>query len=250
MQLLQIQTQLRFDDDMLINEDAVLNTEGCDNFLVQQGVNFLPWIGKKYEQGFCDRRLLVLGESHYDEWGGEKHLLGKSFTRECVEKVINRNDCSGFWKYLEQALLDEVRSDGWCRSGGMPLWGKVAFYNFVQEAVSGGARKIPGRSAFQKSHAPFRIVLERLRPERVIVCGKRLWSNIENRDENNYCHNDVQAYRLRDKTKVWCLATVHPSSGSYSWKRVHRLIMRFLDQPESVAALKSDKIESEIDQAL
>ncbi len=220
-----------------INDGAILDIEDCDKFLVQQGVQFLPWIGEKYKQGFCSRRFLVLGESHYDEWEGQKHCLDHSFTRECVDKVVRREDCSSFWKYIEQALVNEARSVGWCPSGGMPLWEKLAFYNFVQEPLPGGPRGvIPQRGLFQKSHAPFRIVLEQLRPDRVIVCGKRLWRNMEDRDDND-CHDNVQAYRLRDGSQVWCLATAHPSSGSYSWKRVHRLIMEFLDRPEAASEL-------------
>jgi hypothetical protein len=230
--------------------DVIVNTDDCDNYLVQQGVRFLPWIGRKYEQGFSNQRLLILGESHYDKWNGERHVLNKNITRQCIQEVVDRKDCSDFWKYIEQALLNEVRSDGWCLSGGMPFWGKVAFYNFVQEAIPGGPREAPPqKSLFQKSHAPFRIVLEQLRPDRVIVCGKRLWRNMENRYDNDCYHNDVQAYRLIDGTKVWCLATVHPSSGRYSWKRVHCLVMKFLDQPESAAELLSDKIQKGTDQA-
>lgn len=227
------------------------NTEDRDEHLARQGVNFLPWIGKKYERGFGNRRLLILGESHYDKWEDKTHVLGKEFTRTCIGEVIDRKSGSPFWKNIEQALLNEARSDGWCRSGGMPLWEKVAFYNFVQEAVRGGPRDRPQWSLFQKSHAPFRAVLEQLRPDRVIVCGKGLWENMEEiTDDNDYLHDDVQAYRLRDGTKVWCLATVHPCSGRYSWKLVHRLVTEFLNQPENVARLLIGRFKiSETDQA-
>lgn len=215
-----------------------MNIEDCDNSLVRQGVAFLPWIGRKYGLGYCNRRLLILGESHYDEWEGERHILRRDFTRKCVEEIIDRIDGSRFWKYIEQALLNEIRSDGWCQSGGMPLWERVAFYNFVQESVPGGPRKSPQRNAFQKSRQPFRAVLEQLRPDRVIVCGKRLWKEMEEvTEDSDYLHDDIQAYRLKDGTKVWCLATVHPCSGRYSWKRVHGLAMVFLDEPKNAAEL-------------
>jgi hypothetical protein len=109
-----------------------------DQFLLNQGVLFLPWIGQNYEQGFADRRLLVLGESHYDKWTGEKHELANSFTRECIQEVVNREGGANFWKYLEQALLNEARQSGWAPSGGGVLWDKLSFYNFVQSPVSGG----------------------------------------------------------------------------------------------------------------
>jgi hypothetical protein len=55
--------------------------------------------------------------------------------------------------------------------------------------------------------------------------------------EEDYPHDDVQAYRLADGTKVWCLATVHPSSGRYSWSRLHRIVMAFLNDPQNAVEL-------------
>lgn len=221
-----------------ILEVAAVKNEARDRFLLEHGVVFLPWIGKNYEQGFNDRRLLVLGESHYDEWEGEKHPLGNEITRECIQEVIDRVNGAGFWKYLEQALLNETRKNGWVPSGGSPLWDKLSFYNFVQSPVPGGPRVRPDWKAFEESRKPFRAVLEQLRPDRVLVCGKGLWERMEEvTQKEDYLHDDVQAYHLADGTKVWCLATVHPSSGRFSWSRLHPLIVAFLNEPQKAAGM-------------
>jgi hypothetical protein len=220
----------------------MVQNDATDQFLLAHGVVFLPWIGNEYRGGFNGRRLLVLGESHYDEWEGEQHQLDNDSTRECIREVIDRDTGSAaFWKYLEQVLLNERRTDGWAPSGGKSLWNKLAFYNFVQSAVSGGPRIRPEWKLFEASRKPFRVVLEILRPERVLVCGKGLWERMEEiTEEGDYLHDDVQAYRLTDGTKVWCLATVHPSSGRYSWSRLHRLITAFFNDPqEAVDTLRS-----------
>ena len=156
-----------------------MTTDSRDQYLLDHGVVFLPWIGKNYEQGLNDRRLLVLGESHYDEWEGEKHTLGREFTRECIQEVVNRVNGAGFWKYVEQALLNEQRENGWAPSGGSRLWERLSFYNFFQASVPGGPRARPDWNLIPESRKPFRVVLEQLRPDRVLVCGKGLWESME-----------------------------------------------------------------------
>ena len=113
-----------------------------DKSLNDSGVKYLPWVGEHYNAGFLGKRLLVLGESHYDKWEDEKHELGQNITRECIQDVFKR-DGAQFWRYLEQALLNQGRKDGWAPSGGEPLWNQFAFFNFVQSPVQGGPRVRP-----------------------------------------------------------------------------------------------------------
>ncbi len=194
-----------------------------DSRLIENGVVFLPWVGSLYGTGYQNRRLMILGESHYNEWSGQRHTLSYNMTKECVLETINREEGSTFWKYIEQAILNEYRTDGWAPSGGKVLWEKLAFYNFVQKAVEGGPRKAPTWEQFQSSQAPFRAVLEELRPDLVWVCGKRLWWSMEKRDEDTF-HQLVGVYHLRDGHKVQCVATNHCSSGAFSWSKVHQVL--------------------------
>lgn len=206
-----------------------------DAFLIENGVRFLPWIGSSYKSGFRGCRLLVLGESHYGDWDGKEHEM-QNFTRERVEEVIDRDkDCKSLWRYIEQAILNERRVNGWAPSGGRALWEYLVFYNFVQSPIQGGARVRPTRAQFIASQPHFRAIMEALRPERVLVCGKGLWGWMEDCDAGHHLHADVQAYRLADGSAVWCLATVHPSSGRYSWSRIHSIISAFLNNPKDAA---------------
>lgn len=211
-------------------------TEIDEESLLANGVNFLPWVGNDYKCGFSNKRLLLLGESHYNAWDEQEHQLGSAFTRECVKAVVSRDaNSSNFWRYLEQALLGEERDNGWAASGGSAFWNKLAFYNFIQSPISGGPRCRPSWDMFRASHRAFRAVLEAIRPERVLVCGKGLWEGMEEvAADEDYASDDVQAYRLNDGTRVWCLATVHPSSGRYSWRRIHDKVVAFIDDPARV----------------
>jgi hypothetical protein len=222
--------------------------ETQDSNLLENGVAFLPWVGKDYTAGFRKQRLLVLGESHYDTWKDTtadvepvEHTLDRFFTRECVQDVIERVSVSDtqFWKFIEQALLNEYRENGWAPNGGFKLWDQFAFYNFVQFPISGAARVRPRDFEFEQSRRQFRAVIEQLRPTRILVCGKTLWDHMEeiNKDEC-WLSDDIQAYTLLYGSKVWCYATVHPSSGGYSWETLHPKIMEFLDDPHKAASSK------------
>ena len=212
-----------------------ISTSELDDRFVRGGIYFLPWVGQKYNEGVSGRKLLVLGESHYDTWDNVKRDLPPQFTRECIEYVLNREHAvARFWKYIEQALLNESRANGWAPSGGPALWSQIAFYNFVQSPVNSGSRQAPTNEQFARSIPPFRTLLEELRPERVLVCGKRLWSRMDR--THSPLHDCIQAYQLSDGVLVWCLAIVHPSSGRFSWCKTHQLIQLFLDNPGSAVS--------------
>jgi hypothetical protein len=210
--------------------------------LSKNGVFFLPWIGEKYGDGFRERKLLILGESHYDTWNGQRHILEGTFTRECVQEVLDRERGAPLWPYVEQALLNEERSSGWAPSGGLILWRQIAFYNFVQSPVRGGAQQSPTEQQFADSKRPFRAAIEELRPDRVLVCGYRLWNHMEetphelNLHNRTYLHDDIQGYCLTDGSPIWCLAMKHPSIA-FSWRRWHPIITAFLKDPADAAPL-------------
>lgn len=209
--------------------------KGYDDLLRSHGVYFLPWIGDKYERGFCGRKFLLLGESHYSQWDGVDHVLKPTFTRECVGEVRGREPGARFWRNIEQALLNEHREDGWCPGGGPRLWDRFAFYNYVQTSVAGGPRVSPSQQQFIESLSPFLGLIEILQPQRVLVCGKRLWRDMG--PTKLQPHKDVQAYELSDGAFVWCLAINHPSCGGFSWSQTHQVIKAFLRDPSEAASV-------------
>lgn len=206
------------------------------------GVRFLPWIGPNYSTGFKGKKLLVLGESHYDTYEDDKgevrkHRLGKTYTRKTVEdEVIKRRAGARFWQNLEQMLTNEFRINGWPPSGGKSLWRQFAFYNFVQTPVSGGSRTPPTWYQFESSNEPFRAIIECLKSERVLVCGHRLWSHMKECPPALYKADHIQGYELQGGQVAWCLAIHHPSSA-FSWSRWHRALCAFLEDPASAASL-------------
>lgn len=217
-----------------------------DSQLSNCGVQFLPWIGKKYQRGYKQRRLLILGESHYSKWHDKgvlkNHRLSPTFTRQCVEEVKQRYEGPApFWPYIEQALLQKVRVGGWA-PGGDKIWDQIAFYNFVQTPVD-IPNTSPSRKQFHDSHPAFKAVIEALRPQRVIVCGSRLWKGMPATAHDNgkldlFLRTDIQGYRLDDGTPIWCLVINHPSRA-FRWSKWHYAISAFLSKPEKAVPILS-----------
>jgi hypothetical protein len=210
-----------------------------DDLLKNGGVYFLPWIGDNYQQGFCGRRLLVLGESHYSYWEDEDgetrhHPPSETWTREFIGEVTRREGCARFWKNIEQALLNEERVNKWCPNGGLALWNQFAFYDFVQTPLEQPGKR-PTEAQFSESLKGFKTVLEVLCPERVLVCGMELWNKGMDFTDLTL-HERVQAYRLSNGSLAWCLAINHPSRF-FSWRGAHGLITAFLNEPKLAAIL-------------
>ena len=81
-----------------------------DDQLRENGVVFLPWIGRAYEEGFQGRQLLILGESHYD-WPGRLQMLTnrppEMLTRCIVGHVPNSWGFGRQSKRLAQARREQ-----------------------------------------------------------------------------------------------------------------------------------------------
>jgi ABC-type Fe3+-hydroxamate transport system substrate-binding protein len=58
------------------------------------------------------------------------------------------------------------------------FWGKIAFYNYVQEFPSDRARVPPSERMWLEAKDPFLRTLMELEPDLVVVLGKRLSENL------------------------------------------------------------------------
>ena len=113
------------------------------------------------------------------------------------------------------------------------IWNSLLFYNYVQELMS-GPREAPTRGQYAASADAFFEVLEKYRPEVIIVWGKRLWENLPNvkwEDGERVLVDGYEVdngyYCLNNGYKVLAFCVYHPSA-SYSWDYWHRVIKLFV----------------------
>ena len=158
------------------------------------GVTFHPWVGANFgRESRFGVRLLVLGESHYDN---DPEYSDCGFTQEVV-RDWGQNHRQQFFTKIAKVLLghrewinDDVRSE---------IWEHTAFYDFVQSVVS-APRAPPKSRQWCEAQAPFNTVLKSLKPDAVLILGSRLSDHVLNRQDN-----------------VTFSAIVHPSSGHFRY---------------------------------
>ncbi len=190
-----------------------------------QHVFFEPWIGPQYENGgLWNRKVLIVGESHYDEWeDGEtpkviKHDLQRGFTRGCVQEVVNGVRGARYWNRVRNRLGGEEHEN----QTSAIFWNKVAFYNFIQSPVSGGPGIKPKPSQWAEAVTPFGEVLGRLKPARVVFTGTRLWSYVPRRRgklpdvEVAGQSLPVEFFEIDNGRHVYVTATPHPRSQYFT----------------------------------
>lgn len=193
---------------------------------------FRPWVGSSYVTGgIFGKRIMVLGESHYC---ASKKDAVPSLTNDVVETYLDKDAEREGWMntYLkfERSLVGHETS----ASESKRIWDSLLFYNYLQVAMT-EPREAGMDAEYRAAEEPFFEVLEKFRPQYVIVWGQRLWNYLPggvrwtwNPDivvdgSINKCGN----YALKDGTKVKVMAVNHPSTA-YSWDYWHRVMMELM----------------------
>lgn len=179
-------------------------------------VKFRPWVGEYYKSGdgFQGKKILILGESHYceedDNRTHECKLYWKENGGKCSYNCMNkdcysmtegliegeylpfREDRNAYIYYLDkdgkrqkkrtkhlQTLLcfeRNVFNKDTSIEESIKFWHSIAFYNYMQHAQSGTQRSLEN-SDKENYEAAFNEVLNYLKPDYIIVWGKRLHNN-------------------------------------------------------------------------
>ena len=177
--------------------------------------SFKPWVGKNYR----DTGLLLLGESAYS-WRENNKLQHPTLDlpTKSVEEVLNNfekaNDMP-FIKKLSRGLAGEREPS---KELLYNVWHLVAFTNYVGGTVGDAPRKRPTSDMWKAAKRAFHPdILNKLEPQRIIVLGKDMWSQMPETDV--YMTDDVQGYSLEDDSVAVCFALPHPARG-LSWTRL------------------------------
>lgn len=192
-----------------------------------ENVKFLPFVGKSYYSNPFNRRIMVLGDSHY---GSEP---SPDITKDVINTYLNpdveREGWMNTFVKFERSMLNHQTS----RKDSAMVWNSLLFYNFLQVLLT-GPREAGTNEQYAEASVAFFEVLDEYKPDVLIVWGKRLWSKLPN---ERWEEGDVVSvegytiengfYRLSDGHKVRAFCVYHPSTG-YDWGYWYKVISHFL----------------------
>lgn len=198
---------------------------------------FNPWIGKNYKTGgILGKKILALGESHYFGESEEVVELTKQtdFTSEVIEEYLNTNGEFEGWKNtykkFERALTGKETTNADSRN----IWDSIAFYNYLQAALSYPRQPVPEK-LYEKSEGAFFEALEMLRPDLIVCWGtSRLYDMMSAKNwtplnDKKIGDKNIKngLYELNDGTKIKAIWIYHPSTA-FDWSYWHDVIQAFL----------------------
>lgn len=137
---------------------------------------FNPWAPDGADWGGL--RLLIVGESHYDE--GIKYSPAEQW--EHTHYVVRRygaeaRETTTFFVRITQTFVDGASTlpDDDYRA----FWRRVCFCNYVQEFVPGtpGSNKV-SKAMIRRSGPAFRQILDDVRPDAVLVMSAAVWEDM------------------------------------------------------------------------
>lgn len=234
-----------------------MDIQSIDKHLLENGVKFLPWIGKDYEYGLSydkdgkmvlgeegkpGRKILVLGESHYvgddgvDDFKNGDNEDWADFTRNVVNDylgdTIRERWMNTFIKF-ERSLYGDTTD----RMDSKNIWNHLVFYNYIQVPLT-GPRLVAKHEDYTNASEPFFDLLSTLKPDIIIVWGNRLYHRLPSDNCNlgingndggsinvdGYA-NPTWIYELKNGHKILAICVYHPASG-YSWDYWNKVIKK------------------------
>jgi hypothetical protein len=190
--------------------------------MLENRFGFKPWIGSQYEIGIDNKKILILGESHYCCNPGECDGCSDQ-TNEIILKQINETrsdfESNPFYTKLAKLFLKKVPGEYISLNEKKLFWNSVAFYNYIQESVGETARIAPSKEMFEISWGPFQNLIEAITPDLVLILGQRLWDGMPGEAIKDWPAGPVKdSYYYLGKTNApICVIANHPSSSHFSY---------------------------------
>ncbi|MDB5250411.1 MAG: hypothetical protein JWQ40_4805 [Segetibacter sp.] len=145
-----------------------MNSQLDDELKQINNLKWLPWIGQDYFDLKGDERILIVGESHYQDDSNvsiEKHK-DPEFTRRVVKEL-------GVDKYYEKVQLFKnlhLALLGTDTFEGKLLWDKVCFYNFIQRPMDTNKGR-PSKEDLIGGWQVFEELIKKIKPRYCLFVG-------------------------------------------------------------------------------
>lgn len=190
-------------------------------------VYFEPWIGENYQSK--QPKILVVGDSHYC---GECETCGIRGS-----SISEMSECAGITQNTVKDYLSYRQGKGdyanWMTKTYLPfdkvyygkedvtpkesldLWNNIAFYNFVQTAISNKASNSEYSDDDYGLSSPMATeVINTLEPDYIIVWGNRAYEALS---DKNWTHGSDEyngTYKLPSGRIAKCIRIYHPSRAN------------------------------------
>lgn len=194
--------------------------------------NFEPWKPPGDDPRFNGVRLLILGESHYDEGDAYSPDEQREFTKDIVRRW--GAEAKGYQRFFANVFRTFNDGESHHTSDAFrDFWGKVFFYNYVQELVPGGARVRPSSQTWANSADAFHSVLDDVKPDAVVVVGRTTWNMMSERNAKRIADDPdglgaVWLYEY-DGGQCYVAHTHHPSKTGFSAAERRPKVKQFLE---------------------
>lgn len=156
-----------------------MNIQGCtsefDSDIEQiQGLAWLPWVGSDWSTRPKERRLLVVGESHYASGKTDEEFArcfhdyntNRYSTREVVSESFVDND----WETPTTRNIPKLLfGDGVVDRSR--FWRHAGYYNFVQRAMNGPEHERPEVEDFKSGWSVCFQIIQILQPSICVFIG-------------------------------------------------------------------------------
>lgn len=141
---------------------------------------FEPWVGNNYaESGLNGHKVLFLGEAHY----GKEDDKIPSFTQDIVMDHGLNQGSKKFFTIITKLGLSKYAHDPLTQEDREAFWNSIAFYNYVQDFVSEGARVPPTEKMWLEAQEPFIRTIQELNPDLIVLLSERLKGRLPMLDE-------------------------------------------------------------------
>ena len=174
---------------MYIDDRLIILSHTFNNSFMKKikGLHFQPWIGPNWEKSKYGK-LLLLGESHYLNGDKDTSNLTTLVVKEAVSEKKGMNTAF-FW--TTELIFG-------CKEPGQ-LWNNVAYANLIQNGLP-KAQSQPQQKDRATINPSFKLLLDNLKPKKVIVLSKRMWT-IWLTEESGKC---ISFINVNDKkSEVW-----------------------------------------------
>jgi hypothetical protein len=167
-----------------------------------KNLTWMPYIGDDYEKAPTNKKILIIGESHY---GQGADIMNPNFTNEIIrDMAINRNyDGIKIFLNLHLALFGNDNFNT------QKFYTNVSFYNFVQRPMSLSIER-PSPQDYVDGWGSFFNLIEVLKPSCCLFIGVTAFNYFS--DVPNFVAQDIGHSKV---DSVWPRKKIL-TSGQYS----------------------------------